>query len=126
MRSTAVDMTILYKHIISREQHEQLDSLGYIILENYVRPIKITQKFLGELTAYDVFKLYRPHMAELMMIHGDADEFVSLEVARRFSEQFAIPFIEVKGVGHRFAGAGETEHVINTAVRFYKGELSGT
>lgn len=53
------------------------------------------------------------------MIHGDADEIVSVVDARRFAKQFGARLSEVKGADHRFMIPGGMEQVINSAVQFF-------
>lgn len=118
LRSTAVDMTVLFNNILSDQQREQVEKLRYVVMD-YKRPLKITQEFLADLASIDILKLHLPDYAKLMMIHGEADEAASVVNARRLSEQFSIPLIEVKGADHRFTGLGETEQVLASAIAFF-------
>lgn len=120
LRCAAVDMPRLFKNSTSPELYSQLDEQGHIILDfDYVRPLKITREFYDDLEAHDVFKLCRPDMAEIEMIHGDADETASVVEARRFAKQFGVRLTEVKGADHRFMIPGGKEQVIDHAVQFF-------
>jgi hypothetical protein len=120
LRCAAVNMPWLFRNSTSLEQYTQLSEQGYIILDlDCVRPLKITRQFYDDLEAHHVFKLCRTDMAELAMIHGDADETVSVVEARRFAEQFGARLTEVKGADHRFRIPGGKEQVIDSAVQFF-------
>ncbi len=120
LRCAAVDMPGLVRKGTSPEQYARLAAQGYIIMDyDYVRPLKVTREFYDDLEAYDVFKLCRPDMAEMAMIHGDADKAAPVADARRFARQFGAGLTEIKGAGHSFAVPGGIEQVIGTAVRFF-------
>ena len=120
LRCAAVDMPRLFRNSTSLEQYARLDEQGYIILDfDYIRPLKITRKFYDDLEAHDVFKLCWTDMAEIAMIHGNADETVSVVEARRFAKQFGARLTEVKGADHRFMIPGGMEQVIDEAVQFF-------
>lgn len=120
LRCAAVDMPRLVRNGTSPEQYAQLDAQGYIIVNvDYVRPLKVTRGFYDDLEVYDVFKLCWSDMAKLAMIHGDDDEIVSVEEARRFANQFGVRLTEVKGADHRIMIPGGVEQVIDAAVQFF-------
>ncbi len=124
LRCAAVDMPRLLRKGTSPEQYKQLDAQGYIIMDyNYVRPLKVTREFYDDLEAYDVFKLCRPDMAEIAMVHGDADRAAPVMDARRFAKQCGARLTEIKGADHCFMIPGGMEQVIETAVRFFTAEL---
>ena len=52
------------------------------------------------------------------MIHGNEDETASVLDTRRFSKQFGIKLIEVKGADHQFKIPGGMKQVIDTAIEF--------
>ncbi|MBC2724629.1 alpha/beta hydrolase [Desulfosporosinus sp.] len=121
LRCAAVDMPRLFRNITSQEQYTQLREQGYIMPDfDYIRPLKFTREFYDDLEAHDVFKLCRPDMAEIAMIHGDADETASVVDARRFAKQFGARLTEVKGADHRIMTPGGLDRVIKTAVQFFK------
>ncbi|MFZ5975413.1 MAG: alpha/beta hydrolase [Bacillota bacterium] len=126
LRCAAVDMAGIFRQNTMQEQYARLDAQGFIMLDmaGYIRPLKITREFLADLDAYDVFKLCRPGMAELAMIHGTVDEVASIDGVRRFSKQFGAMLTEVEGADHSFLIPGGTERVIDTAVKFFTSRLS--
>jgi Predicted hydrolase of the alpha/beta superfamily len=118
LRCAAVDMPRLFRNSTSPELYPQLDEQGYIIMDfDYVRPLKITREFYDDLEVHDVFKLCWPDMAEIVMIHGDADETASVVDARRFAKQVGARLTEVKGADHRIMGG--MEQVIDAAVQLF-------
>ncbi len=120
LRCAAVDMPRLFRNFTSPAQYAQLDTQGSIIMDyGYVRPLKVTRQFYDDLEAYDVFKLCRSDMAELALIHGDADKTAPLVDARRFAKQFGARLTEIQGADHCFMIPGGIEQVIEAAVQFF-------
>lgn len=123
LRCAAVDMPGLFREAAAPEQQRQLEEQGYVIInQGYVRSLKITRQFCDDLEAHNVFKLCWPNMAEIAMIHGDADEIAAVEDARRFAKLFGAKLTEVKGADHRFSIPGGMNQVINAAVQFFTGK----
>jgi len=61
-------------------------------------------------------KLCRPdraEIAEIAMIHGDADESASVVDARRFAQQLGARLTEVKGAAHRIMIPGGLDLTCN-------------
>ncbi|AET68740.1 hypothetical protein Desor_3236 [Desulfosporosinus orientis DSM 765] len=123
LRCAAVDMPGLFRKEISQEKYSQLRKQGYIFLDlGFVQPLKITREFDDDLQANDLFKLCRPDMGEIAMIHGDADETASVVDARRFATLFGARLTEIKGADHRIMIPGGRKQVIDAAVYFFKGD----
>ena len=120
LRCAAVSMPELFKNNATPEQYTLIDRQGYIIMDyGFIRPLKITREFYNDLQTHDLFKLCRPDMAELAMIHGDADEIAPITEVRRFAKQFGVKLTEVNGADHRFTIPGGMEQVITAAVEFF-------
>ena len=119
LRCAAVTMPELLTAEITPRDQELLDTQGYAMAEQYGRPLKITREFVADLKDHDAFQLCHPGMAELLMIHGTADETAPLEAAHRFAKQLGARLIIVPGAGHRFQGPGETEQVMDVAREFF-------
>lgn len=120
LRCAAVDMPGIIRRGTTREQYEALDQNGFVMMdEGYNRPLKLTRGFYDDLAACDVFRLYRPGTAELMMIHGTEDETASIGDARRFAKKSGAAFIQVEGADHRFLIPGGMNRVVDAAVRFF-------
>jgi GNAT superfamily N-acetyltransferase/8-oxo-dGTP pyrophosphatase MutT (NUDIX family) len=106
---------------ITPELRSGLDANGFVILDmGYFRPLKITREFLDDLDAYDVFRLFRPGMAELAMVHGTADEVAPIGDARRFAQLSGAAFTEIEGADHRFTNPGGMNRVADAAARFFE------
>ncbi len=63
----------------------------------------------------------KTEIAEIAMIHGDADESASFEDAKRFAEQIGAKLTVVEGGKHRLMGPGQMELVLETAIEFFTG-----
>jgi len=123
LRCAAVNMPGLFRRAILPEQYAQFKAQGFFMLdmevEGYLRPLKITQGFLDDLDAHDVFKLCRPGMAQIAMVHGTADEIASVDDARRFATQFGAALTEIEGADHSFTVPGGMDTAMDAAVRFF-------
>jgi pimeloyl-ACP methyl ester carboxylesterase len=125
LRCAAVDMPRLLRKGTSPGQYAQLEAQGYTIMDyGYVRPLKVMREFYGDLELHNVFNLCWPDMAELAMIHGDADKTASVVDVRRFAKLFGARLTEIKGADHCFMIPGGIEQVIDAAVQFFKKTLN--
>jgi len=120
LRCAAVTMPELLVEKASAEDLELLETQGYAMAdEGYLRPLKITREFVADLNGHDAFRLCRPGMAELLMIHGSADQTAPLQTAQSFAERFGARLTIVEGADHHFEGPGETEQVLAAAREFF-------
>lgn len=120
LRCTAVDMAGIIRRGITPEFRAALEQNGFFIMdEGYVRPLKITEEFLAELDEHDLFRLCRPGMAELAMIHGAADETAPISDARRFARFVGADLTEVEGADHRFQIPGGIDLIVEKAAEFF-------
>lgn len=123
LRSAAVDLPVLFRKGTTPAQYERLETQGYDMLTTGLeRPLKITRGFYDDLEKYDVFRLFRPGLAELFLLHGSDDQTAPVADARRFAERFGAALVEVEGAGHRFLNPGGMERVAEEAVRFFAGQ----
>ena len=123
-RSAAVNMPELFTDP-TEDQKRQLQADGFLMLNDYQRPIRLTQAFLTDLARHDLFQCVRPEGVALEMVHGACDETILLEHAVRFSEQFGIPLTIIPGGDHSLSIPGAPEQVLQLAIRFYQAERSG-
>lgn len=130
LRAAAVNMPGIFRDRETPELRKLLDKQGYFTLhEDCVRPLKVTKEFCADLEANDVFSLYKQgtmnninnktEIAEIAMIHGDADESASFEDAKRFAEQVGAKLTVVEGGKHRLMRPGQMELVLETAIEFF-------
>lgn len=125
LRSAAVTMPKLIRRLTA-EQAARLAADGYITASaeeyGYVRSLKLTQGFFGDLDSHDVFELWRKDAAELRMIHGELDTTVPLPDAQSFAEKFGAPITIVPGGDHRLSIPGAPEQVLKLAAEFFRQE----
>ncbi|MBR5517174.1 MAG: alpha/beta fold hydrolase [Firmicutes bacterium] len=117
LRSAAVNMHVVFENPTEAEAFAMAQQ-GHLII-NYGTPLKLTSKFVEDLKAHDLFELYKPGEAEVMMIHGACDETIEYEKAVSFAEKFDITIITVEGGDHRLSQDGMPEAVIMMAMDFY-------
>lgn len=116
LRCSAFAMPRLLWQELGREKQRQLTLGQEVYLDRYQPPMLITPEFMRSLQAHDPFALCRPRMADILLVHGTADEIAPLAEARRFSRQFGYPLLEIAGADHRFQGKGQMERVAQLAL----------
>lgn len=120
LRCAALTMYRLLQEDMEREPAlgRSLREQGEVLLREFDRPLLLTQGLMDSLQAHDPFRLCRPHMARLLLIHGTADEEAPVSQAREFARQMQAELVEIENAGHRFQGPGQMEQVIETALAF--------
>ena len=116
LRCAAFTMPRLLQDELTQAQKEQLLAGRDLLLTAYEPPLLLTQAFLDSLNAHDPFAECRPRMADVLLIHGTADEVAPIGQARRFSRQFGYPLLEIAGADHRFQGEDQMDRLIEAAV----------
>ena len=123
LRSAAVCMPEPFHHK-TPEEEARLQADGSVVLGEeygYVRPLKLTCGFFEDLDRHDLFTLWRPEEAEVRMVHGELDETIPVEEARRFAVRFQIPLTVIPGGDHRLSIPGAPELVLERAAAFFLG-----
>ncbi|MBR5430210.1 MAG: alpha/beta fold hydrolase [Firmicutes bacterium] len=116
LRCAALTMPRLLWEELGEAKQSELKAGRDVYLESYDPPILISPAFINSMLANDPFAQCRPRMADLLLIHGTADEVAPIAEARRFSRQFGYPLLEVEGADHRFQGPGQMAAMARAAV----------
>ena len=123
LRSAAVTMPELLSGILTPEQRRSLDDAGEFVMytqeQGYARDLKLTKAFFSDLDSSDLFAIWREGMAELCMIHGEADSQVPLGDAQLFSKKFNAPLTVVPNGDHQLSAPGVPEQALRLAVEFF-------
>ena len=120
LRSAAVKMPEIFAKNATEEDEEELKTRGFVLLdEGFARPLKITRAFRDDLSANNVFALYKADLAEIAMIHGDQDETASIKDACRFAEKFNAKLTIVRGGEHRLMDVIARAQVLHAATDFF-------
>ena len=116
LRSAAVSMPQLFKNrILARPVDFKRD--GFILDEQYYRPLKLTQALADDFERSDVFELYKPGSANLHMIHGTLDEIASPDDALRFAKEKSADITLIAGGDHQLSITGAPEKVARIATQ---------
>lgn len=118
LRSAAVNMSEYFLELTDEERTD-LNEKGYFILEDEVRPVKITAEFINDLSAHNIMKDFNPGGSQFRMIHGSSDEDIAYEKARAFAEKYRIDLVTVEGGDHRLSIPGAPERVLREALDFF-------
>ena len=120
LRSSAVTMPELVKTWLDQRAKEDLARQGWFVPDyDYVREMRITPAFLGDLAEHDLFEKYVPGAATLRMIHGAKDDVAPTGAAREFARRFGAHLTVLPNGEHPLMGPGELETVLDAAADFF-------
>ena len=127
LRSAAVSMPLFIGRRLTPEQRVCLESAGELVIHKeqygYFRDLKITKGYCDDLGSHDVFAIWREGLAELRMIHGEADDKIPLADALSFAERFHVPLTVVPGGDHQLSIPGAPELVVKHATEFFRPDI---
>ena len=121
LRSAAVNMSEYFLELTA-EERAALDEHGYFMLDDSVRPVKITAGFIEDLKDHDIMERFERKGQELLMIHGSEDEDIAYDRAKAFAEKYDIDLVTIDGGDHRLSIPGAPERVLSEAVGFFGGD----
>lgn len=130
-RSAAVNMPELFikEHPTEKERQlmRDMEEKGYFISGIELgKPVKVTLEMYHDLETTDLFELFDPKPEgahKIAMAHGEKDEVIDPEAARRFALKFGIPITFFKGEGHSLSLDSATpDRVADLAIRLYTEE----
>ncbi|MCR4963887.1 MAG: lysophospholipase [Firmicutes bacterium] len=120
LRCAAVKMAQLMIDEQTPEQARLLRAQGFVILdEDYARPLKITNAFIDDLLQHDLFAEAGKNMADMLMIHGTADQIAPIADARSFARHIDAPLVEIEGANHTFDAPGQMDRLVSIALDFF-------
>ena len=123
LRAAAVSMPMVVHEGLTPEQKMRLNDAGEFVLteeEGYSPELIITKEFLADLENNDVFHIWHKGIADLHMIHGEADEVIYFSDAEAFAKTFDITLTSIPQGDHQISEAGMPELVFETAEKFFK------
>ena len=103
---------------------EELETQGYF--DTGLEPdssIRITKALFQDFQETDLFKMFDPNRFghhEIVMAHGEHDQVIDPDAAKRFAELFNIPIIIFPDEGHSLAEhEGTADQVISRAIELF-------
>ena len=119
LRSPAIKMAEIYKDSLLRENEEEYKERGYTKL-GFEREMLVPYKFLEELEANDLFKIYQDiTIPKINIVQGDKDDIAPIDDTKEFVEKsngnaqlYIIP-----GADHRMKKPGELEKAIEYSTK---------
>lgn len=122
LRCPAINMYDIMASRISDDEWNKLNR-GKEILRGYTRKIKITREFLEELKAGDLTKYeYFDYADAILILQGTKDEFVSMDVVRKFCDDNVIELISVENADHPFSDPHIMDLAISKIIDFFHPE----
>ena len=123
LRSAAVTMPQLVAGWIDDRARADLARQGWFRPDyDYVREMRLSQAFLDDLAAHDVFTAFRPGLASVRMAHGRRDTVAPFADVARFAARFGADLHAFPQGDHHLMGPGEAEAVLALALSFFLGE----
>ena len=124
LRCPAIHM---YETMFSRVPEADQAKLrkGKEIQMGFERKMKVDQAFFDELKSFNPLEHeYFDFADNMLILHGTADEMVSIDDAREFAENNVIEFIPVEGADHPFRNPNHMALAIHKIIEFFHaGEL---
>lgn len=125
-RSGAVNMPELFNDVPIKNQNE-IEKNGFTILDEYEPPLKITSTFLKEMKEMDLFSLWKKlgsnALTNIEMVHGEKDETIDVNAAKKFAEISNSKITIIPDGEHRLMNEGEPKTVFNLALNFFNASL---
>lgn len=120
LRCPAVKMwDVLYSSLVDEGSEESLRKTGKALI-GFDRKVTVTAEFLDELKAADLYNFdYLDYADNLLLIHGTADEVVSFDDTKSFSEENVIELIPMEGVDHRFRDPQKMDLAISMILEWF-------
>ena len=103
LRCPAVNMyDVLYNNILTDEDRKDL-SKNKSVLSGFERKVRITPELIEDLKNYDITKWnYNDYSDDILIVHGQKDELVSVENVKNFCKKNDISFISIENTDHMF------------------------
>lgn len=122
-RSGAVNMPELFKKI-PKSKLRYLEKYGFVMLDEYTPPLKITSKFTEEMRKIDLIDLWTKsgygYGTKFEMVHGEKDSTIDVAAAKKFATITSSKITVFPNGEHRLMDKGEPERVFALAVEFFK------
>jgi fermentation-respiration switch protein FrsA (DUF1100 family) len=110
----------------SRAPENLVSNLGKQKIHDYFGNA-LSQRYLDELFAFHPVERVRAYGGSALIVHGDADESVSLDDAKRYEQALRngsdVALHIIEGADHTFAGLSWEKELINTTSAFFKRHL---
>lgn len=120
LRCPAVNFpALLMEVLLTPEQCAKLRS-GKAVSAGFERKLKLTRAFLEELDQADLetadFSRFAPN---LLIVHGDKDRVIPIEVVRSFAQRNAVAFVPIENADHGFQDPQRLDLALSAALDFY-------
>ena len=120
LRSAGINMYESMSNHIDAVGRRDLEK-GKEILVGFDRKMKIDRHFLDSLKAFDVRKHeYFDYADDSLILHGTKDEWIPIELPRKFAEDNVIEFVPVEGANHPFQNPQHMALAIHKIIEFFK------
>ncbi len=116
-RAPAITMPELLLTTVLKISPESFKEVGFVDC-GFERSMRLPYSFYEELLRQEKPSLQN-ETKPVLIIHGDSDDIVPLEVIREFSDIHKnVELYVIKGADHRFKNAGEPEKIVTATRRF--------
>ena len=122
LRCPGIRMYDLMRANVSEDDWKKIEK-GKDVLIGMERKMKVDQAFFDELKSFNPLEHeYFDFADNMLILHGTADEMVSIDDAREFAENNVIEFIPVEGADHPFSNPKHMDLAIQKIISFFKPE----
>lgn len=114
-------------HFFSKKQLKELEDTGRVSFESRGRSLQLSTKFFADAKQYDLPETVKSLKTPLMVVHGDADEVISIQdayLAKTLNPEHA-EIVEIPGADHMFSSEKHRIQISKLVVKWFKEHLHG-
>lgn len=120
LRCPAVNMHEVLTDVIMEPEDLVKLKKGKEVPVGFDRKIMIGTPFLEELRSNDIQQMdFLDYADDILILHGTADEIISLEAVNNFADNNVIEFIPIDGADHRFRDPKKMEQAVKQILNFF-------
>lgn len=117
LRSPAIRMYNIMENVIMTEESKKDLLRQHYFFYGFERITKISEHFVNELKANDLFELYGGlPLTNVSILHGSMDDIAPIQDSMEFARLHGCSLYPVEGADHRYKKAGELEQVIGISL----------
>jgi putative redox protein len=112
-------------HFFSKRQLKELEDTGKVSFSSRGRSLQLSTKFFADTEQYDLPETIKSLQKPLMVVHGDADEIISVQdayLAKTLNPEYT-ELAVISGADHMFSNEMHRSQTVKLVVKWFKEHL---